>query len=173
MLLRLLTVVALLLPAAVKSQDAVAFPAAFTGVWKGQLEWYPADGVPRKVPMQLRITPTDSGFYHWQLQYGADGADVRAYALLPVDTAAGHWRIDERNSIVLDCWWKGNKLHSVFALNRTTLVATYWITNGNLHLEYLSFQQGASTLSGGAGPIPAVESYKVLSRQQAVLRKQP
>ena len=159
-------------PFAVQGQDAVSFPAAFVGKWQGQLHWY-ADGKVQQVPVQLHIAATDSGFYHWQLQYGTEGNDVRPYALLPVDAAAGHWRMDERNSIVLDCWWKGNKLHSVFSLNQVTIMATYWLQQGNLYLEYTSFGRNAITHSGGTGIAPAVESYKVLSRQHAVLRKQP
>lgn len=170
--MRLLTLALFLMPHCVSAQDAVSFPAAFTGNWKGQLEWFPLQGASRTVPMQLRITPTDSGFYQWQLQYGTDGADVRSYALLPVDTATGHWRIDERNSIVLDCWWKGNKLHSVFSMNQVTLMAAYWIEQGNLHIEFVSFGKAAVTASGGVGLAPAVESYKVMSRQHAVLLKQ-
>lgn len=169
---RLLLLVGLLLPQGVFAQDAVPFPAAFAGSWKGELEWFPPQGASRKVPMQMRIAPTDSGYYHWQLQYGSDGADKRAYALLPVDTASGHWRIDERNSILLDCWWKGNKLHSVFSMNQVTLLAAYWMEQGNLHIEFVSFGKAAVTASGGVGLAPAVESFRVMSRQHAVLLKQ-
>jgi hypothetical protein len=92
---------------------AQSFPQSFIGHWKGTLEWYQSGKQePQKVTMQLIIRPADTaGQYTWQLIYGERGEDNRPYLLKPVDSAKGHWVVDERNGILLDAYLVGNKLH--------------------------------------------------------------
>ena len=78
---------------------AQKFPASFTGHWQGELTWYKQNSkAPQKVKMQLIIQPSDTtGQFTWQLIYGENNKDNRPYLLKPVDTAKGHWIVDERN----------------------------------------------------------------------------
>ncbi|MBN8675865.1 MAG: hypothetical protein J0L56_17160 [Chitinophagales bacterium] len=75
------------------------FPQSRLGKWKGELSWYQgANPVPEKVKMELRIQPTDSSRkFSWQIIYGSATEDNRPYTLVAVDTAKGHWVIDENN----------------------------------------------------------------------------
>ena len=74
----------------------------FLGCWEGTLYWHqPGKKAPQTVKMQLIIQPTDTAnVYTWQIIYGDKNQDNRPYLLRPVDTAKGHWQVDERNGIL-------------------------------------------------------------------------
>jgi hypothetical protein len=150
------------------------FPASFLGYWQGELLWYKQGAKePQKVPMQLIIQPSDSaGQYTWQIIYGENKQDNRPYILKPVDTAKGHWVIDERNSIILDHYWLGNKFTSAFTVGNNTIVDSYWIENGLLMVEFFSISSKPLNTTGGKEKdIPAVDSYALRGYQKAVLKK--
>src|SRR4051812_33923622 len=92
----------LLLIASTRPLIAQSFPKDFVGHWQGELEWFQA-GKTQKIKMQLIIHRADTaGQYSWQIVYGEKAEDNRPYLLKPVDTARGHWIIDERDGILLD-----------------------------------------------------------------------
>ena len=150
------------------------FPDAFLGHWQGELEWYKTGSKePRKIKMQLIIQPTDSaGQYTWQLMYGNKGEDNRPYILKALDQAAGHWIIDERDGIVLDQYWTGNRLNGAFAVQGSTIVNSYWIEGDSLMVEFFSILPTPVSKTGSSvnGKF-SVESYAVKSFQKAVLRR--
>ena len=156
---------------AVKAQT---FPQDWLGHWKGELNWYQgANKEPKKVPMQLNIQPTDSSRqFLWQLTYGADAADNRPYTLTAVDTAKGHWRIDENNGIVLDQYWVAGKLSGAFTVQSSTIVNNYWLENDQLHVEFYNISAKPVAVTGsGTNESPSVSSYQVKSYQKAILSR--
>jgi hypothetical protein len=153
---------------------AQEFPKSFMGHWEGELHWYGADKKePQKVKMQLIIQPADSaGHYTWQIIYGARNEDNRPYLLKPVDTAKGHWVIDERDGIVLDQYWVGNRLASSFTVQSTTIVSSYWIEGDELMAEFYSLSAQSIHKTGkGTEDVPFVDSYAAKGFQKAVLRR--
>ncbi len=152
------------------------FPASFVGNWKGSMQWsQPGKGQPQQVAMELRIQPLkDSiGQYSWHLMYGKTQEDSRPYILKPVDTAKGHWLVDEVNGILLDQFWLGGKLSGSFSVQNTTILNSYWIEKGQLHIEFFSLSTDAITTSGeGTDNSPRVLSYRLRGYQKAVLTKQ-
>jgi hypothetical protein len=151
------------------------FPQSFVGTWKGELWWYrsgPAE--PKKVPMQLIVQPADTaGQYTWQIVYGEKKEDNRPYLLKPVDTARGHWVVDEVNGIVLDQFWLGNRLTGAFTVAGNTLVNSYRIENGKMIVEFYSFPSKPIATTGGTSKdIPPVDSYAVRAYQRAVLSRE-
>lgn len=162
---------ALLMVNFVFSQD---FPGKFTGHWEGELHWYKTgQKQPQTVKMQLMVQPADTaGHYTWQLIYGSKSEDSRPYILKPVDTARGHWVIDERNGIVLDQYWTGNRFSGAFTVQGSTIINSYWLEGDQLMIEFFSISAQPINKSGGASEeIPAVESYAIKSFQKAVLRR--
>lgn len=150
------------------------FPESWVGIWKGTLAWYPGGGAAaRTVNMELHIAPADTvGQYQWRIVYGQPGEDNRPYLLKAVDTAKGHWVVDERNGIVLDQYWMGGKLSGSFSLGKTQLVNTYWIENGELQVEFFSLNTVPVRTSGeGTEESPKVDSYRLSSYQRARLRR--
>jgi hypothetical protein len=151
-----------------------SFPASFTGHWQGTLFWYQAGKkLPQKVKMQLIIRPADSADqYTWQIIYGDKGEDNRPYILKPVDTAKGHWQVDERNGIVLDQYFIGNRFTSAFTVQSTTIVDSYWREGKNLVAEFYSLTaKPVNTTGQGTEDSPKVDSYATKSYQRAVLKR--
>lgn len=130
--------------------------------------------MPQKVKMQLIVRPADTaGHYTWQLIYGDKAEDSRPYLLKPVDTAKGHWVVDERNGIVLDQYWTGNRLSGAFTVQGTTILNSYWLEGDRLLIEFFSLAAKPVRTSGaGTEAVPAVDSYAIRGFQKAVLQKQ-
>ena len=123
--------------------------------------------------MQLIIQPTDTANqYTWKILYGEKGEDTRPYVLNVVDTTKGHWVVDEKNGILLDQYWIGSKLYSVFSLNGVTIVNSYWREGEHLMVEFASFPTKPVRRSGaGTDEVPTVESYPVRSYQKGILSR--
>lgn len=151
------------------------FPKNWTGNWKGELQWYKTGtGAAQKVPMTLRIHPTDNvGTYTWQLIYGSAAQDNRPYLLIPADTTGTHWIIDEKNGILLDQYWVGNKLCGAFTVMGKTIINSYRVENDKMIIEFYSIgSEPIATTGDGTDEIPRVDSYHVGGYQQAVLKRQ-
>jgi hypothetical protein len=150
------------------------FPKDFLGHWEGTLTWYQAGKkLPQAVKMQLIIQPADTAnTYTWQIIYGDKGEDNRPYLLRPVDTAKGHWQIDERNGIVLDQYYIGNRFTSAFTVQTTTILDSYWREGNSLVAEFYGLSaKPVSTTGQGTEASPKVDSYATKSFQRAVLKK--
>lgn len=150
------------------------FPKSFVGNWSGTLDWYVAGKKdPKKVAMRLLIHPTDTAnVYTWRLQYGEAGEDNRPYLLKPVDTLNGHWRVDERNGILLDHYWLGNRLSVAFTVMSSTIFNTYRLEGDSLLVEFHSLTAKPVTTSGlGTVESPHVASYGAKFYQRAVLKR--
>ena len=159
---------------AITTATATSFPASFIGNWKGTLLWYRAGAKePKKNTMRLSIQPSkdSAGQYTWHLSYGDSAKDERSYLLKPVDTAKGHWVIDELNGILLDLYFSGGKLWSVFTVETVTIFNNYWLENGNLVTEFTSWPIKALQTTGkGTEDAPFVNSYDIKTYQKAVLK---
>jgi len=84
-----------------KAQES--FPQNWLGSYKGDLLIYAADSIKMKLEMELNISGTNKdSLFDWTITYDFKGdKDIRAYKLLVVDRTKGHYKIDERNSIVI------------------------------------------------------------------------
>jgi hypothetical protein len=150
----------------------ISFPQSFTGHWEGTLYWYPTGKPqPQTVNMELHIQPADTpGHYTWQIVYGKAADDNRPYILKPVDTAKGHWVIDEKNGIVLDSYWVGQRFCGAFTVQGNTILDSYWLEGDTLHAEFFSYKQEQVRTSGhGTDESPKVDSYRIGSYQKAVM----
>jgi hypothetical protein len=150
-----------------------SFPQDFVGNWKGKLQWFVNGKTTQTFSMQLIIQPADSAMtYTWQIIYGDKGQDNRPYLLKPVDTAKGHWIIDERDGIILDSYIHGSSLHGAFTVQGNTIVDNYTVDKGKMQVEFFSIKLDDKTISGkGTEAVPLVNSYKISSYQKGVLVK--
>ena len=159
-----------------KAQDKHSFPQDFIGKWKGTLEWHRSGTAqPQSVNMELYVLPsTDSaGQYTWHLVYGTVTTDSRPYILKAIDSAKGHWVIDEVNGIVLDQFWVGSRFVGSFTVGNSTIVNSYHLENGDMVVEFFAYGAKASAKTGkGSEESPFVDSYTIKSFQRAVLKKQ-
>lgn len=149
------------------------FPFSFVGKWKGTMQWMVTGKTTQTFTMQLRILPTDStGIFTWQIIYGDREQDNRPYLLKPIDTAKGHWVIDENNSIILDNYVFGNCLKGAFTVSGNTIADNYCLENGQLKVEFTSIKLADKNTTGtGTGDAPHVDSYRITSYQVGILNR--
>lgn len=163
-----------LLSSTIGVAQSQSFPASIAGKWKGTMQWIVSGKAAKTFSMQLRIHNTDSaGCYTWQIIYGDDEKDNRPYLLKPVDTAKGHWLIDERNGILLDGFVHGNAFHGAFTVQGNTIVDNYvLLPDGRLQVEFFSLKLDEKRKSGnGTEDSPEVSSYPIRSYQTGILNK--
>lgn len=153
--------------------NPTTFPYTFIGNWKGKMQWMVAGKPSQTFSMQLRIQPADTaGQYTWQIIYGDDNKDNRPYILKPVDTAKGHWIVDENDGILLDSYVHGNAVHGAFTVQGNTIVDNYKVENGKMYVEFFSIKLADKKQSGkGTEETPFVDSYRISSYQSGVLTK--
>ena len=108
----------------------------------------------------------------WQIIYGDDNKDNRPYILKPIDTAKGHWIIDEHDGIILDSYVHGNSIHGAFTVQGNTIIDNYTIENGKMRVEFFSIKLDDKKQSGkGTAETPFVDSYLISSYQTGVLER--
>ncbi len=141
------------------------FPDSYIGYWKGDLNIYKGDSVVSTIQFGLDVFPADSGRYDWVITYypKSDTAaiDRRHYTLVPIDTAKGHWTIDENNGIVIDMYATGNKVTSLFSVMGSMIQISYWIEGDELVMELFAYPAKEDKISGkGTEEIPEVKVWK-------------
>ena len=151
------------------------FPQSWVGNYRGELEIYTVDSVAMRLPMQLAIQPTKrDSVYTWAIIYDIkNNRDVRSYELKIVDSAKGHYMIDEKNGILIDSYYRNGILTGFFDVNQTFIIATYQKQGDSIVFEIISASDKPVRMSGdlqvSKDTIPEVKSFEVNGRQKAVL----
>lgn len=152
--------------------QAPGFPQSHLGTWKGTLHMEPSG---MEIPMSLRLGPAVSGdsVFECVMTYsGPKGEDIRAYNLLVDDKSQGLFRVDEKNSILLNERLMGNKLISVFTVEGSSLVVTLELHPQEIIFEVFSWPADQPKTSGGQQDVPIVHAYVPNAYQRAVLKKE-
>lgn len=160
-----------------KSWSQESFPASWEGNYKGDLEIYGVDSIAMRVTMILNIKKKSDSIFKWKITYNFKGkVDVRDYILKLIDAKNGHYTIDEKNTIVIDSYFRANILTSFFEVQDSFIVSTYSRKGNSIIFEIISANGKKRTSSGNklfeGETIPKVNSYLVNGRQKAVLIKQ-
>lgn len=153
------------------------FPNDWLGYWQGDLKIYNVDGLQQTIPMALDNAKTynDSAFT-WAIIYGADTiAGRRDYQLEVVDASKGHYRVDEKNGIILDAYLINDELVSVFDIMGNTLTSTYRRVGTTMEFTIMMYKSDAISTTGdtlyGEEQIPQVNTYKPIVTQKATLHQ--
>jgi hypothetical protein len=157
-----------------------AFPDSWQGNWKGELEIFNGKGKVQSVPMEVIIQKIDTstqGRYTFGLVYGSKEQDWRPYELAPVAPERGLWKIDEKNSIVMESYMYGPKLLCWFTVQNNRILSAYEKTGDDtMVFEIIAGQETAISTSGntkqGEEDIPEVKTYPVSVFQRAVLTRE-
>jgi hypothetical protein len=157
--------------------DSLAFPASWAGVWAGTLDIFNGKGKVQSVSMEIELLKIDTsrqGRYTFGLVYGDRSKDYRPYELVPVDPAKGLWRVDEKNSIVMESYLYGPKLLCWFVVEGARVLCTYEKTGDNtMVFEVVSGKESAVSTTGstkqGDEDIPEVKTFPFSAFQRAVL----
>jgi len=160
------------------SQDTLAFPQAWEGIWKGDLEIHTAKGLAQTVPMELHILPTDStNRYTWSIIYGEDKeAGKRPYELVVLDAEKGWYAIDEKNSIQLEAYFIKDKFFSRFEVMGTLLLTSEQLVGEELIFEIIAGKMEPISVTGNevveGDTIPPVKAFPIKVMQRAILRRE-
>lgn len=152
------------------------FPDSWVGDYAGELEIYGVDAIKMKVQMKLEVQPKSDSIYTWHLIYKFNGnEDKRMYELQIIDAEKGHYMIDEKNTILIDGYYRMGIFTSFFEVQESFIISTYKKKDDDLIFEIIAATRKDATLSGDqehdGNPIPKVVTYPVNGRQKAVLRK--
>jgi hypothetical protein len=153
------------------------FPASWEGNYKGELQIFGVDSVTMKVEMKLDIVKKTTSSFQWKISYNFKGnEDVRDYELKIIDAEKGMYVIDEKNSIVIESYYKMETFTSFFKVMDSFIVSTYTKKADAIVFEIISGDENNLTISGdkkiNEEEIPKVTSYLVNGRQKAILIKQ-
>lgn len=152
---------------------AQKFPDAYVGYWRGDLSIYKGSKVVQTVKFGLDVFPADSGRYDWIITYGDSAQDRRPYLLVPVDTAKGHWAIDEDNGIVIDMYITGSKVTSLFAVEGNVIQISYWREGDELVMELFAYPEKEQSKTGkGTEESPDVKVWKFTGYQLGRMKLQ-
>jgi hypothetical protein len=165
--------------AAQSAVDSLAFPASWAGDWSGTLQIYTAKGLAQSVPMTIEIHPIDTsteGRYTFGLIYSSKEQDWRPYELVPVSPEKGIWKVDEKNSIVMESYLYGPKLLCLFTVQGSRILCTYEKTDTNtLVFEVMAGAENPVSTTGkteqAGEQIPEVNTYPFSAFQRAVLTR--
>lgn len=160
--------------------SATAFPNTWVGNWEGTLDIFNGKGKVQSVAMRMEIHPIDTsaeGRFAFGLIYGSKEQDWRPYELVPVAPDKGIWKVDEKNSIVMESFLYGPKLLCWFVVQNARVLCTYEKTDENtIVFEVISGPETPVSTTGnskqGEEDIPEVKTYPCSVFQRAVLKKQ-
>ena len=161
----------------VNSTVGYSFPEDWLGEWSGPLNIYNHQGLTQTIDMGLEISASDSTEnYNWTIIYGSDStAQRREYELVAIDTSLGHYMIDEKNGIFLDLYHIHDEAISVFDVMGNSLLISYKRGDDKMIFTVEVFPSKEVRISGDTiineQEIPEVKSFKLTSKQTAVLQK--
>ena len=157
------------------TSEALDFPAAWVGAWRGSLDWHTLDGESNKVDMQVEIHPLDDpNRFSWTIIYdGEMGRQVRPYELIVRDPERGEYAIDEKNGIILEATLLGDTFYSWFEVGGTRIVTRERLEQGPtgdrwIAVEMLSARSEPHTVTGEG---IAVSSFLATTLQRGRLER--
>jgi len=146
------------------------------GKWEGEVEIWAFNKVIESFPMSLEISPKDSS-WDFILTYNrsVETPDVRKYSLIIVEDSAGHFAIDEHNSIVLDTYLNRDCLYTSFGGLGSELQTRLCLKSNQIEYEITSVNSDPIRVSGDevldGDSIPEIKSYQVYHVMRAELTK--
>lgn len=169
--------VAIMTLAAVLAAPAARADAlsAWAGRWEGACGIAAAQGKLSSVVTSLEIRKTaDNGSrYSWIVTYGpsTEAEQRRAYEIVAVDAAQGHYIIDEKNGLKIDAWLVANQIFAPFEIGGTVIAAKYIRMNGGIVMELPSFEAANRRKTClTSKPETCAHSYRMTGVQLCFLR---
>ncbi len=157
--------------------DSLPFPQSWLGDWEGTLKIFKDNKVVQNVPMELELAQMDSSAnFTWAIIYGEDKeTGRRPYELELIDTDKGQYRIDEKNSILLESYLYGNKLLCWYEVMGSQILSIYEKRGDKIIFEIIFGSSEPVSITGDqkyqGEDIPAVSTFPIGGYQRAVLTK--
>lgn len=150
------------------------FPLDWLGTYEGPLIISASATKTDTAMMRLQITSPDAqGYYPWIISYGDEAP--RYYGLEAINTTAGHYVIDEFNSIKVSGFTKENHFICRFNVMGSDLLVDYQREAEGIRVRfYISSINSITTTGGevfGQDTIPQVKAFPIMVYQEALLKK--
>lgn len=128
-----------------------------------------------KLVMKLNIAKKTDSIYQQKITYDFKGEkDIRDYELVLVDIDRGVYQIDEKNTIVIDSYYKTGIFTSFFEVMNSYIISTYTKKKDSIIFEIIAANGKKLNITGNSKfneeDIPEVKSYLVNGRQKAILK---
>lgn len=150
----------------------VSFPYGWEGAYAGELEIMGTEDVAMRAAMSLTIRSTPApDRWSWVIQY--EGQPAREYEIVVVDSAIGHYRIDEGNSVTIDGRLMGDTFLSPFGMESTLLSAKYQRVPEGIKFEIVTTSLDPLPPLSTEPNAQTVASYPVQGYQRALLWRIP
>jgi hypothetical protein len=150
--------------------EDLAFPAGWTGAWKGPLR-IAAPGKPvQTLAMELHILPVENERDRWTFKIVYDNVP-RNYVLIAKDLPKGEFVVDEQNSIVIGASLHDDTLFSQFSVQGNYIQARYTRGAGAIDFEIVMTSLTSPTKTGGQSGVPDVDSFPLKVVQRARLTR--
>lgn len=157
----------LILPLATHAAAPLPLPAAWDGVWRGEIEVIAGGKVTHRAQMELRITPIAGSLAKtWMQTYS--GQPPRNYEIRPAEGGEGRFVMDEKNGVLLDEQLVGNTLLSAFRTGGVLLTSRFELRGEELEIEIATFGEQLAN----AATQPEVAALPFRSIQRGVLHRQ-
>lgn len=153
------------------------FPEGWYGHWQGDMQVLYANGRSMTINCELIFQPIEvakdsAARYQWTIIYGeGQSRQERAYELIAQDPETGKYLMDEKNSILLPCFYADETLVSLFEVSENFITSIYRREGDILYFENLSATGKAPQVSGDQNGIPKVTAYPSTGLQRARMRK--
>lgn len=153
------------------------FPDDYMGRWEGVLEIFNQKGKSMEVPMGFDLLEL-AGSEHltFRIRYGEDKPEsYRNYELITLDKEKGLFKVDEKNSILLEAYYLGGTFFQTFEVGGNLLTSAVRKSGEQLIWEITSGSLEPVNITGGVvhhgEEIPEVKSYATLVFQRGILTK--
>jgi len=153
-----------------------SFPDNWVGNYEGALDIFGVDSITMHVGMKLSIAKKSDSIYKWKMTYSLkDQQDERDYEMIVVNREQGRFDIDEKNSIIIDGYYRSGIYTSIFEVQKNMIIASYSKKGERLLFEIISANVGDSKITGNSKmdgkSIPEVRSFLVNGRQKCILKR--
>ncbi len=154
-------------------------PESWHGTWSGRLNIFSSAGKTMELGMKIVIEPLDSSHQvSWTLAYLPDDTtemknDIRPYELIGQKDRPGHFVVDEKNSILLDCYLLDQVLTSRFRVDQALLMINYTHLGDSLRFEVFSGAMEPVRQTGAeVEEVEIIEAFGIGNYQRAILYPQ-
>jgi len=120
------------------AQVSSNFPDGWTDRWAGTLFIYGENKV-KEIYMELIIKPAeDTNHWKWTIIYGkGEFSQTRQYELILVDSSKGKYKVDEKNSIILEATYRNNTFFSTYEVEKNLITAIYSLSDNKIIFEII------------------------------------
>lgn len=112
------------------------FPDSWCGRWEGQMMLFRGTDLMDSVKVNFEVAKiADESRWIWRTTYLGRDTIVKDYILQAPEAGGNVYRLDEQNTIFLDCTYLDDRLYSAFSVNDQLLFSEYRMEDDRLIFE--------------------------------------